>query len=72
MAKFTSNKTIIVVGVLILITVLSGLFMLAAIELKESAQHDQPHIISSSPSNKDHASKRRSSTADTSSKGQAQ
>lgn len=72
MAKFTSNKTIIVVGVLVLITVLTGLFMLAAIALKESAHHDQPRIISSSSINKDHASKRRSSAADTSSKGQAQ
>ena len=72
MAKFTSNRTIIVVGVLILITVLTGLYTLAAIALKESSEHEQPHMDSSSSNQINQASKKQLSAADISSKGQTQ
>lgn len=72
MTKFTSNKTIIVVGVLVLITVLTGLFMLAAIALKESSSHNQLRMDSSSSNQINQTSKKRLSVADTSSKGHSQ
>lgn len=72
MVQFTSNKTIIAVGVLIVITVLTALYMLVAIELKDSPQRDPPRMDSSSANQIKHTSKRRSSTAAPSAKGQAQ
>lgn len=70
MSRFTSNKSIIVIGTLILITVLTGLYLVATVALRESAHHEKPRIVPSSSIQKKPASERQSSNADASVKDQ--